>query len=213
MSAKDMLGAVVRKIVELPAEMLGAILDLSEKLLSEAGHEWLAEFKKFLRKEQSWTGVVAESILKLISGSENLIIEKLDGQKYIGRAKEVFKSYIDSDFNGWGLNEAGEATGETSAQVYELTADAIFAKMFTSLTGDLDKLCLSQNQIIRFCEKHPNWLRQEGYATFFLFKMNGEYFVAYVRVLGDGLFVDVRRFARDRVWDAEYRHRLVVPQL
>ncbi|MDD4902842.1 MAG: hypothetical protein PHE24_06990 [Patescibacteria group bacterium] len=213
MSAKDMLGAVVRNIVALPAEMLGAILDFSEKLLSEAGGEWLTEFKKFLRKEQSWTGVVAKKILRLISGGEILTIEGLDGQEYIGGAKEVFKGYIDDDFKNYGLNQAGDATPETAVQVHELIEDASFAKMFTSLTSDLDKLCLTQHQIKRFCVKYPNWLRQEGYATFFLLKMNGEYFVALVYVSSDGLFVYVRRFERDDVWFAEYRYRLVVPQL
>jgi hypothetical protein len=53
---KDMLREVVRRIVDLPLEFLGAIYDLLGKLLSEAGQEWLAELKKFLRKESCWTG-------------------------------------------------------------------------------------------------------------------------------------------------------------
>lgn len=46
-----------------------------------------------------------------------------------------------------------------------------FAKIFTSFRGDLDKLCLTQHQIKAFCKKHANWLRTNGYATFFLFKV------------------------------------------
>jgi hypothetical protein len=152
------------------------------------------------------------SISKLLSAGETLKIEKLDGKRFIGGAKQVFKSYIDGDFKGWDLNKTAEATEEISVQVHELIGDAIFAKMFTSLTGDLDKLCLTQDQIISFCEKYPSWLRQEGCATFFLFKMNGEYFVAYVFVFSDGLYVYVHHLGYDRVWDGECRHRVVVPQ-
>ncbi|MFA5248076.1 MAG: hypothetical protein WC415_02400 [Patescibacteria group bacterium] len=151
------------------------------------------------------------SILKLLSASENMTIESLDGKEFIHGDRKVFKSYIDDDFKNWKLNQASEATKETAVQVHELVEDATFAKMFTSLSGDLDKLCLTQHQIKRFCE-YPGQLSQSG-ATFFLFKLNGEYFVADVDVYDDGLSVFVRRFEIDPLWCAEYGHRLVVPQL
>jgi len=81
----------------------------------------------------------------------------------------------------------------------------------TSITPNLDKLVLTQAQIIRFCEKHPTWLRQEGHATFFLTKVGGEYFVVSVRVFSGGLNVSVDRFEDGDVWDAGCRHRLVSP--
>jgi len=151
------------------------------------------------------------SILKLLSASETLTIESLDGKEFIHGDRKVFKSYIDDDFKNWKLNQASEATKETAVQVHELVEDATFAKMFTSLSGDLDKLCLTQHQIKRFCVKYPGQLSQSG-ATFFLFKLNGEYFVAYVYVHDGGLYVYVNRFEYDFLWDAEYGHRLVVPQ-
>jgi hypothetical protein len=42
---------------------------------------------------------------------------------------------------------------------------------------------------------------------------NGEYFVVYVNVHSDGLAVSVRRLGLGDVWDGEYRHRVVSPQL
>jgi hypothetical protein len=211
MSAKDMLGATIRKIVDLPQEMLGVICDLVEKLAGESGQEWLSELKRFLRKENCWTGVVAKSILKLVSAGETSIIEACDGRQTIARAKKVFASGIDNDFENWGLDNPGEATPEIMPQVYELAEDATFVKMFTSFTSDLDKFCFTQNQIIRFCEKYPSQLSQSG-ATFFLFKLNGEYFVARVRVYSGGLDARVYRFEYDNVWHAEDRSRVVVPQ-
>jgi len=149
-----------------------------------------------------------ESILKLISGPD-----PLDGKATIAEAKGTFKSYIDSDFNNWGLNKPGQATAEMALAVYEMTANATFSQMFSSLADNLDKLIMSQAQIIWFCEKHPSWLRQDGYGTFFLIKEYGKYFVVLVDVDGDGLRVGVFHLENDGVWSAEDRHRIVAPQL
>jgi hypothetical protein len=149
------------------------------------------------------------SMLKLISGGEKIMIEALDGKATITDAKKTFV-YIDSDFKGWGLNKKGEATKETPIQPYELVQDANFAKIFSSF-ANLDEACFTQAQIIRFCEKYPRQLRQEGYGNFFLLKMDGEYFVALVDVHSDGLKADVGRFDIDDVWSAECRHRVFVP--
>jgi len=158
--------------------------------------------------------------LKLISGKEKIMIEALDGQATIANAKDTFKSYLDANFENWGLNTSGPATPETLLDVHEMIEDANFTQIFTGLNTDLDKLVLTQAQIIRFCAKHPTWLRQEGHATFFLIKKDmskpaiaDNLFVVSVHVDSDGLRVSVHRFERARVWDAGYRHRLVVPQL
>jgi hypothetical protein len=154
----------------------------------------------------------ADLVTKILADNENLAIEALDGKEFIYGNKNVFRSGIDDDFKNYGLNKAGVATPETALQVRKLVEDATFAKMFTSLTNDLDKLCLTQEQIIRFCVKYPGQLSRSG-ATFFLLKLNGEYFVASVDVHGDGLYACVNRLENDGVWRAEYRRRFVVPQL
>ena len=148
-------------------------------------------------------------ILQRFSSDESMIIESLDGKAIITDAKKTFV-YIDSDFKGWGLNKKGEATKETPVQPYELVQDANFAKIFNSFTN-LDEACFTQAQIIRFCEKYPRQLRQEGYANFFLLKMDGEYFVAHVYVGSGGLGADVCRFAYDGVWRAGFRRRVFAP--
>lgn len=146
--------------------------------------------------------------LKLIK--QGLKIEALDGKRYIYGKKDVFNNYIDSDFKNWKLDKKSNPTQETKVDVYELIKNATFKEMFV---GNLDKLCLTQDQIIEFCDKHPDWLNQEEGYTFFLFKVNKEYFVARVDVDSDGLIVHVDRFERDYLWLDEYCHRLVVPQL
>jgi len=152
-------------------------------------------------------------ILRLISGGEKIMIEALDGKAYISDAKKTFKSFIDGNFKNWGLNQFGSATAETLLDVSEMVGDGTFVQIFTGISSNLEKLVMTQAQIIRFCEKHPTWLRQEGYATFFLTKVNGEYFVVRVYVASDGLNVRVYRLGHGNVWNGVYRHRVVSPQL
>lgn len=151
--------------------------------------------------------------LKLLSGAETLMLDALDGKETLATAKETFPSGIDGNFKNWGTNKPGIATKETAVDVYELVKDGNFAQMFGSLGTDLDKLCLTQAQIKNFCKKHPQLLRQNGYATFFLFKVEDQFFVARVYVNSDGLYVNVNRFVRDNVWGAGSSHRMVVPKM
>ncbi|NTV22603.1 MAG: hypothetical protein HGB03_03520 [Candidatus Yonathbacteria bacterium] len=152
------------------------------------------------------------AILRLISKGETIVIDVCDGSETLATAKEVFPG-IDGDFKNWGTNKAGIATKEQVVDVHELVKDATFAQMFGSLGTDLDKLCLTQAQIKNFCKKHFNWLRTDGYPTFFLFKVEDQFFVAYVLVHSDGLRVYVRQFEDVLVCSAVNSHRLVVPQL
>ena len=211
--SKDILGSVVRKIVEVPAEMLGAICDLLEKLSGESGREWFVELKKFLRKEQSWVGVVEEKIPRLISGSETLTIDALDGSDDLLVDDNTF-AWIDSDFKNFGADESCQPTTEINVEVHEMVKDATFAQMFGSLASDLQKLCFSSRaQIKRFVKKHRQWIKDDGRSTFFLYKSNDQYFVADVFVGSGGLNVRVDRFEGVYLWSAESCHRVVVPQL
>jgi len=152
-------------------------------------------------------------VVKLISGEARLVLDACNGKKTIAQASDVF-SYIDPDFKNWGTDVAGKATPETSVTVHEMVEDANFAKMFGALADDPSKLVLEQDQILNFIRKYRNWLRQDGWATFFLFQSGDEFFVAYVyRGSYGSLRVGVYRFAGVGAWSAGYRHRLVVPQL
>lgn len=210
---KDMLGALIRKIVDLPLEMLKVIYDLVEKLSGEAGQEWLTELKKFLRKENCWTGIVKDTFLRLISSGENLTIDAVDGRETLANAEDTF-AYIDSNFKNWDADVKGPATEEIFVNVQEMEKDATFSQMFGELNADVGKLCLTQHQIKNFVKKHRKWLRTDGYATFFLFKSNGNFSVAFAHFRsGVRLGVSVLQFGDLSVWDAGYRARVVVPQL
>ena len=156
--------------------------------------------------------ILNRDILEIFE-EEMIIIAPCDRSRYIAKEKGVFKAYIEDLFASWGLDKHGQSTVAANVSVYEMILNATFAQMFGSLGPDLDKLCLSQHQIVEFCEKHSTRLRQEGYATFFLFKEGNQFCVAGVCVYAAGLNVRVLRLEDDCVWHGEYRHRLVVPQL
>lgn len=125
------------------------------------------------------------------------------------RESKLF-AYIDSDFVNYGADIPNkENTSAISCEVKELTENMTFNQMFNAPNTQW----LNQGQILKFIENNKDKLTEHGYATFFLFKSGNDFFVAGVDVSSDGLDVDVRRFEGDDVWDAERRHRVVVPQL
>ncbi|MCX6719399.1 MAG: hypothetical protein NTZ38_03440, partial [Candidatus Taylorbacteria bacterium] len=165
--------------------------------------------EKFAEIAENITGYV-----KLIFGAETLELDETDGQATIAKAKDTFPGWIDPDFREYGCDVESESTKKTQVTVHEMIKDGTFARIFNGMSDDLNSLCLTQPQIIQFVEKHKKWLRTDGYATFFLFKVGEEIFVALV-YFGDvgELEVCAYRFSDGRVWHAEYRHRVVVPQL
>ncbi len=155
-------------------------------------------------------------IIKLISSGERVVIGDTKGTETLASANDVF-SYISSDFKNWGCDKAEQATPKVAVEVYEQIEDAEYPKIFGSLGQNLDRLVLTTPQIKNFMMSHAKdyLLEAEEWTCFrFLFKVGNEFFVADVRVLSDGnRAVRVSRFLDGSVRHAEYRHRIVVPQL
>lgn len=198
-------------------DFAGLQIDMNQKLrngsMSLQQISWFTNLTYEQREALMGKQPEKEAILKLISGAHEIAIETCDGTQTVAAAKETFKSGIDGDFKRWGTNKPGVSTERTVVEVHEMVKDATFAQMFGSVGTDLDKLCLTQHQIKLFCEVHKEWLRKDGYATFLLFKVEDQFFVAGVGVDSDGLGIHVYGFEHGRVWRAEVRHRMVVPQL
>jgi hypothetical protein len=135
------------------------------------------------------------------------------GQVTLAQSTEVFTGHLDSDFKNWGTDKAGLDTPEGApADIYEMKAEGNYKSLFGSISANPHDLCWQQGQIVEFCRTHRDFLCQDGYATFFLFEVDGELFVASVRVRAGGLECSVIRFGSDRVWNAKYRHRLMARQ-
>ncbi len=141
----------------------------------------------------------------------NLKIPALKGKRII-HGNKMF-SWVDSDFKGYGLDKPEKATKAINASVYEMDKDGTFKDIFTSLSLELDSLTMTQDQILSFVEDQKEELIKEGWGNFFLLKKDEEFFVAHVDVRSGGLEVYVDRFSDDNGWPADFRHRIVVPQL
>ena len=166
-------------------------------------------------------GTVADVLQKVLDeGSSNPCLNLVDaaviaptkGNVTIADASDVFTGYIDPNFKKWGTDVAGTDTTEQAVDIHEMKKDGTYTKLFGSLSANYRSLCHSQGQIVEFCRTNPHLLRQDSYGTFFLFEVNGEVFVASVRVGGGKLEVDVNRFSSVSVWRAVDRHLVVVPQ-
>lgn len=128
---------------------------------------------------------LAKTILRPLSSGEEIILDPTDGKETLAEARNLF-NWIDADFKNYGTNVPAAPTGRMLTSVLEMAEDATFEQMFGSLPASLDDLCLTQAQIKQFVKNHRKWLRTDGYATFFLFKANGEHFVARVFLSSDG---------------------------
>ncbi len=157
--------------------------------------------------------------LRLISGGETVTISACKGGKKanIYNAKKTFPGYIDSDFKGYGINLPQPTTAKTDVEVHEMyNKNADFKTLFGSLSSDLKSLAFeSQEQIEKFVQENKQWLRTDGYGTFFLFteEVNGEekFFVADVYFHSGELEVSVRHLSDGSVWNACFALRIVVP--
>lgn len=142
---------------------------------------------------------------------KDITIKALKGKKTIARS-EMF-NYLDSDFENYGTDKIGEVTKEMPLAMLEINEDGTFEQIFARI-GKKEECVMSQEQILDFIENHNDKLRSYGFATFFLFKVGEDFFVASVRVRSDGsLEASVGRFSYDYVWGAGDRLRVVVPQL
>ena len=170
----------------------------------------LLEHRNSFPKEDDKT----TSHLKLISSGTFLTLPATDGTRTIAQAADVFTGGIDNDFKLWKLDVPSTPTKPMSVKVWEQTTEGMFADIFASTGQPNDALCIPQNQILSFAATYPEWLRKDGFGTFFMFKENEKFFVAEV------YFDDARRLcvrvdplSRGDVWGAEYRSRFVLPQL
>ncbi len=161
---------------------------------------------------------------RIINYNRKLVIKILAGEATIANARQVFKVFIDDDFNKWGLNKPGIATKEICVDVYENVSDGNFWEIFQALPGTWDQKWLSQNQIIDFCEMLSFCLRREEHSTMFLIKGDEKLpinkdipqenlFVVQVRVRPGGLHVRLSQLTNRALWHGTSAHRIVVPQI
>lgn len=151
--------------------------------------------------------------LRLISGGHSLTIKACSGKRTIAKAKMVFRGHIDPDFVGYGLDVEGVATPDMGVEVHELVSDGQFENIYNNVERDLEKLVLTQDQVISFVEDHLEGLRKDNSETFFLLKKGKDFFVARVSSPDGELLVLTYWLKSTIVWDSDDKLHFVFPQL
>lgn len=89
----DMLGQVVQKLVQIPAEMLGMVHDLLEKLAGSNGRMWWRALGRFLRRENPWgTPITLDVPTDGRTGEQWIASLEGQGNRVGGYAKELLRS-------------------------------------------------------------------------------------------------------------------------
>ena len=187
--------------------------DLFEKPAGCNLKEWFNEIKKFVRKEPCW--VKTDACLKLVSGRETLTIPACTGDRTLRGIKGTLNSCNGSVFGCYQPESNSTATNKISVEVYELTKSVTLARMFTSLSFNLDALSLTENQIVIFMEKYLNWLQFDVMTTLFLFKNGGNFFVAnvYTSTVGSRIMIDLYPLDTCIRFEDYPRRRVVVAKI
>ncbi|MEK7635124.1 MAG: hypothetical protein AAB446_01700 [Patescibacteria group bacterium] len=142
----------------------------------------------------------------------NILIEQTYQRRIISRTESVFAGGMSSNFDEWDLNISPRRPN-TFVDIYELIRDGDFKTIYNSFGRSLDNLCLTQDQIIDFVEHHRERLCKYRHYTFFLIKIDDNFFVVGVKFSSEfDLYADVFRFTDDNFWFAEHRHRFVIPR-
>lgn len=199
-------------------EIHGPYVQLLVNLQGEDGKLWLFALKKFLRKENPWSRPKDTTHLHHL---QTVTLGATSGAVTIAQSASTFPGHLDPNFKKWGTDKSGADTGSASLDIYEMTRDGMHHTLFGSLVAGATTsywwrpLCVSQGQIVEFCQTHKDKLRQDGSSTFFLFAVEGigAPFVARVSVGDAGLEGKVHHFDNENVWNSDRCLRLVAPQL
>lgn len=146
--------------------------------------------------------------LKTVSETEKLVIEALDGKMNFANAQDIVKSEITyPDLE----SQPAVATEETEVTIMALIKSANFEEIFTDITENLDKIVMTQAQIIRFCEKYFSPNSHENDVAFFLIKVDCEYFVVNLSNYEHNFYASTFEFDFLPEWEANSGVFVVVP--
>lgn len=150
------------KIVGFPMVVLGVLYNFIfiEKLASGEWRVWLFEFKKFLRKEKCWTGIVVETVLDFlgtvtIPARTEIFFAKDHFVNDTGKNTRVKISYLGGNFQNNFLDKTEGPIIETVLQYHRLKKSSKDILIINELGGD-DKAEAKLAEMFSLMEKQPN---------------------------------------------------------
>lgn len=169
--SKDMLGPVVRGLVNVPREAHGTLIDLFEKLAGQKGEAWLEnlnELKKLLRK-----GCVAKPTYKVLRPVAPKSTEPRPfkaNETFFSKSSGVKMVPHGSNFTAWFTGKAEENIPTGDLVPFVLTEYAYDNEIVANLGGE-EKAETTLGEIWRLLERQANGeegvLLTNGYANIF----------------------------------------------
>jgi len=106
-------------------------------------------------------------------------IKATSGTEKFSSAYDVFGD-VDTLFSMLGGNESSAPTERMEIGCYVTIREHTFAQVFGSIASDLDKACVTLNQIKEFARANMQWIVDSNRSFYFLFKYGGKYHIASV---------------------------------
>lgn len=133
------------------------------------------------------TGLAQEQdMTSFLCHVKTIRLPSTSGSVTLAKARRVFTGGVDSSFNRLDTDVKGNDTAPADVDVYKVTHNGELTKLFRSF-GDPHSLCLTQGQIVHFCQKYCDTSTTECYEPAFLFKVGDKLFVAFAMVKGGEL--------------------------
>jgi len=172
---------------------------------------FLSLFISHFASGQTSDSVYSSNILQRIFVRDKFELPATDGWDIIMYSPDVF-SYVSPDFRKEKMDLPSKMTGPTDLQVYSMIdgQDWNHQKYFSSLDSNLDRLCLTQHQIIEVCRRYRG-LFSEDVATFMLFKSRRHYYVAGIMLVPSGFWIYADPLESEQVFNGSFNRLLVVP--
>jgi len=165
--SKDMLGRAVRKLVTLPAEVLGIVCDLLQKLDDP---EWVEATKRFLRKENPWVEVAlaVDSLLKKVTEVVVPAVADFSTAVFFQTGGPV--GWTSDNFRRMFSDHVEPETPDTTLRIHQLTKPAKDPAIIDELGGE-GAVEATLGQMWRMIEKQAKGqegkLLTNGYANLF----------------------------------------------
>lgn len=186
----------------------GLLNQLFVNLEGEQGEEWLAELKKFLRKEKCWISDLLEfiSIVTVPVTTTNLLV-----RDYIANLRKKRKVYIGINFESWFFDKKMKPISKSELRYYKLRKGSVDNPIFAEL-GGRDKAETAINEMFAIIEMQANKesgaLSTNGYVNIFYIRDDkGMLRAVFCRWCDDGWGVGARSaedpdgwYAGDRVF-------------
>ncbi len=101
------------------------------------------------------------------------LIPNLNGNYLLYNQQALFKVAISEEFKKYCSDKNRKATPKTLLACYEIRSMGRYGKNLKSLPGNWSQKCVTQSQIVKFCQQSRNLLATAHDAsTIFLCKMN-----------------------------------------